>query len=671
MAVSPTSFLPRKRLPAAASFVSPKLSSRDLLRALQSLSLTISALRPLPYLLQRASSSILRKCRLLSLLFEDILRRPTDDHLPASPSRHLCFEEIYIVLQRIKTLVEDCSAGSQTWLLMQIEPVSITFRELTSDLWTLLEILDDPKLGEDLDELKALVIKQCRDSRSSSSAVDPADESLRIDVISLLDSIKREIVPDHRRLEGIFGRVGLSDSASCREEIERLEDEIHCLGDERSKSDVIALIRVVRFGKCVLFGASISDSADRRRDLAAEVVIPEDFRCPITLDLMRDPVVVATGQTYDRSSIVLWIESGHNTCPKTGQTLAHTDLIPNLALKRLIGMWCRQQRIPYGTAEAKLGLNCVTVNKAALEATKMTASFLVNELRFATSSSSREAANQVVYELRALAKTDSDSRACIGEAGAVWLLAHHLGSADPNLQVNAVTTLLNLSIHDANKARIMEAEGALDGIVEVLHSGASWEAKGNAAATIFSLCGVNLYRKKLGRSIDVVRGLLSLARNGPISCKKDALVAVLTLASDRDTVGMLVEKGVVDMIDAVADELPEEALGVLEAVLKRGGCAAVAAAASMIPKLVKILRGGTSRAREIAAATLVITCRKGGGEMVAELARVTTIEAMMWELVNAGTSRTKRKATSLVRILHRWAAGMNMDDIPEAGYSVA
>ncbi|KAF2938068.1 hypothetical protein DAI22_03g093800 [Oryza sativa Japonica Group] len=29
---------------------------------------------------------------------------------------------------------------------------------------------------------------------------------------------------------------------------------------------------------------------------------PSDFRCPISLDLMRDPVVVANGQTYDRES---------------------------------------------------------------------------------------------------------------------------------------------------------------------------------------------------------------------------------------------------------------------------------------------------------------------------------------------------------------------------------
>ena len=27
-----------------------------------------------------------------------------------------------------------------------------------------------------------------------------------------------------------------------------------------------------------------------------DVTIPEDFRCPISLELMRDPVIVSTGQ---------------------------------------------------------------------------------------------------------------------------------------------------------------------------------------------------------------------------------------------------------------------------------------------------------------------------------------------------------------------------------------
>ncbi|KAG0493569.1 hypothetical protein HPP92_004563 [Vanilla planifolia] len=53
------------------------------------------------------------------------------------------------------------------------------------------------------------------------------------------------------------------------------------------------------------------------------LMIPNDFLCPISLEIMMDPVIVATGQSYERSSIQKWLDAGHRTCPKTRQTLSH------------------------------------------------------------------------------------------------------------------------------------------------------------------------------------------------------------------------------------------------------------------------------------------------------------------------------------------------------------
>ncbi|GMH28701.1 hypothetical protein Nepgr_030544 [Nepenthes gracilis] len=661
MAVSRESFLPRKRRPAAASFICPKLSGIGLLQALHSLSLDVCALGSLRLFLKRSSASVVRKCELLAVLLEEILRSQVESLFP---SKRLCFEEMYIVLQRMKTLMEDCLKGSMLWLLMQIETIAYNFHELTVDLWTLLEVLD-LKLNDEVEELQALIIKQCG---KDTALTDPVDVSLRIEVLNMLDSIEREIVPDHSGLAEIFTKLGLSDSASCKEEIECLEDEVQSQTDKKSKSDSISLIGLVRYAKCRPLRAEFSPPSDEGfRETAPELATPADFRCPITLDLMTDPVVVATGQTYDRSSIVLWLESGHNTCPKSGQTLAHTNLIPNRALKNLIGMWCREQRIPYAAAEANRGVDGVISNKTALEATKMTVSFLINKL--AASSRSGETANGVIYELRIMAKMDSDSRAYVGEGGAIPLLVPHLSSDDPSLQVNAVTTMLNLSILDANKKRIMETDGALSGVIGALRSGATWEAKGNAAATILSLSGMHSYRKKLGKKTRVIRGLLDLAKEGPAGAKKDAMVAILAFAGERETVGRLIEEGVVAMVEEVVDELPEEAVAILEVVVKKGGVAAVAAASHVVGKLATIVRFGGSRARESAVATLVIICRRGGTEMVAELARTSAIEVIIWDLMGTGTARAKRKAASLMRILHRWAAGLEGD--VEEGNSMA
>lgn len=566
----------------------------------------------------------------------------------------------------MKTLLEDCRNCSKMWLLMQIDVFSNIFLELTLELSTLLDILPAKKLklNDDVQELLILITKQCSEK---FAYVDPKDRDLQSQVVEMLDKIEREIVPDQSKLAEIFDKLTLPDSTSCRDEIELLEEEIQSQTDEKAKSDIIALIGFVRYAKCVLYGGSTprTNSRRRRAAAAADVSVPADFRCPISLDLMRDPVVVSTGQTYDRSSITLWFESGHTTCPKTGQTLTHTDLIPNSALKNLIAMWCREQKIPFESTELNVNSNGVVTNKTALEATRMTVSFLVNKLK---ASQSVESANRFVHELRVLAKTDSDSRTCIAEAAALPLLVKLLGSEHPSLQVNAVTTILNLSILDANKTTIMETDGVLNGVIEVLRSGATWEAKGNSAATIFSLSGVPAYKKRLARRTRVVKGLMDLAREGPTNSKRDALVAILNLAGDREAVGKLIEGGVVEMVAEIMDGLPEEAVTILEVVVKKGGLVAVAAAYPLIKKLAIVLRDGTDRARESAAATLVNMCRKGGSEMVSELAAVQGIERVIWEIMGMGTGRARRKAATLLRVLRRWAAGLDAD-VASGAYS--
>ncbi|TKY47381.1 U-box domain-containing protein 21 [Spatholobus suberectus] len=75
-------------------------------------------------------------------------------------------------------------------------------------------------------------------------------------------------------------------------------------------------------------------------DLEVEVVIPNHFRCPVSLELMKDPVTLSTGITYDRVSIEKWIEGGNKTCPVTNQALTTFDIIPNHAIRRMIQDWC-------------------------------------------------------------------------------------------------------------------------------------------------------------------------------------------------------------------------------------------------------------------------------------------------------------------------------------------
>ncbi|KAL1820276.1 hypothetical protein ACET3Z_015145 [Daucus carota] len=73
-----------------------------------------------------------------------------------------------------------------------------------------------------------------------------------------------------------------------------------------------------------------------------EPVIPHLFRCPISLDLFTDPVILSTGHTYDRSSIEKWLATGNLTCPVTMQKLHDPSMLPNHTLRHLIDQWIRK-----------------------------------------------------------------------------------------------------------------------------------------------------------------------------------------------------------------------------------------------------------------------------------------------------------------------------------------
>ena len=63
--------------------------------------------------------------------------------------------------------------------------------------------------------------------------------------------------------------------------------------------------------------------------------MPDAFLCPLTLDLMMDPVVTSDGQTYERRSIEQWLAQS-STSPLTGHPLPHLGLAPNVVLRGLI-----------------------------------------------------------------------------------------------------------------------------------------------------------------------------------------------------------------------------------------------------------------------------------------------------------------------------------------------
>lgn len=64
--------------------------------------------------------------------------------------------------------------------------------------------------------------------------------------------------------------------------------------------------------------------------------LPGEFFCPITWEVMTDPVLAADGHTYELEAIIQWFANGHRTSPMTKQKLECFLLMPNRTLRAQI-----------------------------------------------------------------------------------------------------------------------------------------------------------------------------------------------------------------------------------------------------------------------------------------------------------------------------------------------
>ncbi|MQL89130.1 hypothetical protein Taro_021708, partial [Colocasia esculenta] len=179
-------------------------------------------------------------------------------------------------------------------------------------------------------------IEMCTE-KLQNMVFDPISDSIKA---AMRDQIEN-IVPSSEHLLKIADSLSLSSHQELLMEAAALDllktkvnyGEIH--GELKYIDSLIALINYLQ------------DCHIRVKQLHSinGVPIPADLCCPLSLELMSDPVIVASGQTYERAFIRKWLDQGYTVCPKTRQRLGHTNLIPNYTVKALIVSWCESNNI--------------------------------------------------------------------------------------------------------------------------------------------------------------------------------------------------------------------------------------------------------------------------------------------------------------------------------------
>jgi hypothetical protein len=69
----------------------------------------------------------------------------------------------------------------------------------------------------------------------------------------------------------------------------------------------------------------------------------ECFKCPISREIMRDPVLASDGNSYERIYLETWVKAKGNYSPMTREKIKK-DLIPNRAMKDAIEFFREKEK---------------------------------------------------------------------------------------------------------------------------------------------------------------------------------------------------------------------------------------------------------------------------------------------------------------------------------------
>uniref|UniRef100_A0ACD5YRI1 Uncharacterized protein n=1 Tax=Avena sativa TaxID=4498 RepID=A0ACD5YRI1_AVESA len=390
-----------------------------------------------------------------------------------------------------------------------------------------------------------------------------------------------------------------------------------------------------------------------------EPAMPTHFLCPISLDMMRDPVTAPTGITYDRESVEGWLERGHSTCPVTARPLRLEELVPNHATRRVIQEWC--------VANRGLGVERVPTPRVPVSA------FDASELLGAVSAAARRGdgprCRELVARARALGKESERNRRCFTSAGAARALSSafcHLASERvvPATALEEILAALVVFLPiDEESRRSIASPASLDSVVSILSHG-EFPAKVSAVVLLREIASSSdsLCLEAMSKTNGMYSTLVKLLKK-PVSpqATKSALVTAYYLVAHSElAASSLVDLGMVQLlVELLVDAdrgTTEKALALLDSLLLIGkGRDEAYAQALAVPVIVKKMQHVSDMATEFAVSALWRLCKNfsaEGGGCKAEALQVGAFQKLLLLLQVGCEGVTKDRASELLRLLN-------------------
>ncbi|KAI3466611.1 hypothetical protein Pfo_023274 [Paulownia fortunei] len=356
--------------------------------------------------------------------------------------------------------------------------------------------------------------------------------------------------------------------------------------------------------------------------------LPDDFKCPISLEIMSDPVILSSGHTFDRASIQRWLDAGHRTCPISKLPLPEPpSLIPNHALRSLIS-------------------NYTLVSFPKPQHYLPNPQTLIHTLL--SHPSPLEDKLNSLDQLSRVSKCDSAIRRRLAELGAVSAVLRCIDSSESGLQEKALHLLLILSLDDDSKVGLV-VEGVVGKVVYALRCGVG-DSRAVAATVLTSLAVLEVNKVTIGSYPDAIPGLVYLLQMGNSRERKEAATALFTLCSFPDNRDRAIQNRVVPILIQNANSGLERAVEVLGLLAKCNYARdEMARCSGFLDILIGVLRNGSSRGVQYALLTLSSLCSYSE-KMGLEASREGLLEICVG-LLEDDNEKVRRNAKTLSQVL--------------------
>lgn len=313
--------------------------------------------------------------------------------------------------------------------------------------------------------------------------------------------------------------------------------------------------------------------------------IYESFLCPLTKQIMRDPVTLESGATFEREAILKWFKESDSSgrslvCPVTRKELSSTELNPSIALRNTIDEWMHRNEA------AKLD-----VARKSL-----------------TSENSEHDTLQALEYVVEICQRSRSSRHVVRKLGLISLISDLLKNSSTEVRQKALESLCFVAKDDNDNKDEIAAGDNIRTIVKFLSHGHVQE-KEQAASLLYELSQYKPLSEKIGSVPGAILILVGLS-----SSKIENLLTVdradktlVNLESCEKNVRQMAENGRLQpllrlLLEGSLDTQLSMAAYVGELVLTNDVKVFVAQSAGSA--LVNIMKSGNREAREAALKAL-------------------------------------------------------------------